>query len=257
MQIFTLTAGRTGTAWLSEFLKQNLGFEVIHERLEIDDFGLNTPDIKIMRMFNEHGNVEHIQRFWQKKFETLHNINFGETNHTFGKCGLIENLVKSDIKDVCKIVVLRRNFIDQCIRYLNRRDFLNITIAWQWYLHPSYKKNLVNAEPFLSFGSELGKAMWYCYEMAVRQQYYIEKYSDRLSYIVCDLENITTTQGAKEFLSMFGVFRNPIIPDKKNVSQNLLNKKVQEEVRDIVGSIKFNPKELALDAISKNRGFDV
>ena len=59
---------------------------------------------------------------------------------------------KSDIKDVCKIVVLRRNFIDQCISYLNRRDFLNITIAWQWYLHPSYKKNLVNAEPFLSLG---------------------------------------------------------------------------------------------------------
>ena len=257
MQIFTLTAGRTGTAWLSEFLKQNLGFEVIHERLGIDDFGVNTPDIKIMRMFNERGNVEYIQRFWQHKFENLNNINFGETNHTFGKCGLIENLIKSDIKDVSKIIVLRRNFVDQCLSYLNRRDFFNITIAWQWYLHPSYKKNLINAEPFLSFGSELGKAMWYCYEMAVRQHYYIEKYSDRLSYIVCDLESITTTQGAKELLSMLGVSSNPIIPDKKNVSQNLPSKEVQVRVEEIVESITFNPEELALDALARNRDFDI
>ena len=50
--IFTLTGGRTGTAWLAEFLAANLHIPAIHEPLDIDDFGANMPDIRLMRSFN-------------------------------------------------------------------------------------------------------------------------------------------------------------------------------------------------------------
>jgi hypothetical protein len=53
--IFSITAGRTGTAWITNFLGENLGIKSIHEPLGIDDFGNQMPDIKTMRMFNERG----------------------------------------------------------------------------------------------------------------------------------------------------------------------------------------------------------
>ena len=37
--IFTLSAGRTGTAWLSDFLAVNFNCDVLHEPLGIQDFG--------------------------------------------------------------------------------------------------------------------------------------------------------------------------------------------------------------------------
>ena len=68
-----------------------------------------------MRMFNEHGNVDISKDFGNKSLK-ISQYKFRETNHTFGKCGLIENLVKSDIKNIsAEIIVLRRNFVDQCL----------------------------------------------------------------------------------------------------------------------------------------------
>ena len=49
---FTITAGRTGSAWLTSFLSANLDIKAVHEPLEINDFGVIMPDIKIMRNFN-------------------------------------------------------------------------------------------------------------------------------------------------------------------------------------------------------------
>ena len=57
--IFTLTAGRTGSAWLADFLAQNYQVTSIHEPLEIEDFGVRMPDIKVMRSFNNFGNNNH------------------------------------------------------------------------------------------------------------------------------------------------------------------------------------------------------
>ena len=45
MHYFTITAGRTGTAWLASFLSKNLNIEEIHEHLGINDFGEKMPDI--------------------------------------------------------------------------------------------------------------------------------------------------------------------------------------------------------------------
>jgi hypothetical protein len=90
--IFTLSAGRTGTAWLSAFLAVNFNCYALHEPLSIEDFGNRMPDIKIMRSFNEAGNNAIVKDFWKRKLSMLSPNMHTETNHTLGKCGLIENI---------------------------------------------------------------------------------------------------------------------------------------------------------------------
>ena len=140
--IFTLTAGRTGSAWLADFLAQNYQVTSIHEPLEIEDFGVRMPDIKVMRSFNNFGNNNTVQEFWERKFSVIQQNSYIETNHTLGKCGLIENLYKTSVAADTKIIILKRNIVKQCSSYLVRNDFVHITTAWQWYLHPSYQKKL-------------------------------------------------------------------------------------------------------------------
>ena len=72
---FTITAGRSGTAWLANFMSANLSIESIHEPLEINDFGLKMPDIKIMRTFNNIGNNLLIKNFWYNKLKLIENEN--------------------------------------------------------------------------------------------------------------------------------------------------------------------------------------
>ena len=80
--IFTLSAGRTGTDWLSEFLAINLNCEALHESLGVEDFGNRMPDIKIMRSFNENGNNAIVKDFWKRKFSMLASNIHIEINHT-------------------------------------------------------------------------------------------------------------------------------------------------------------------------------
>ena len=80
--IFMLSAGRTGTAWLSDFLAVNFNCDALHEPLVIEDFGNRMPDIKIMRSFNETGNNAIVKDFWKRKFSMLTSNIHIETNHT-------------------------------------------------------------------------------------------------------------------------------------------------------------------------------
>ena len=138
--IFTLSAGRTGTAWLSDFLAVNFNCDALHEPLGIEDFGNRMPDIKIMRSFNETGNNAIVKNFWKRKLSMLTSNMHIETNHTLGKCGLIENISHTQLAEKSKIIILKRDIVRQCASYVMRHDFVHITTAWQWYLHPSYQK---------------------------------------------------------------------------------------------------------------------
>jgi hypothetical protein len=71
MNYFTITAGRTGSAWLASFLSLNLQIEEVHEPLGINDIGEKMPDIRTMRNFNNFGNNDFVQNFWNKKFITI------------------------------------------------------------------------------------------------------------------------------------------------------------------------------------------
>ena len=148
--IFTLSAGRKGTAWVSEFLAVNLNCEALHKPLGVEDFGNRMPDIKIMRTFSENGNNAIVTDFWKRKFSMLTSNIHIETNHTLGKCGLIENISRSQLAEKSRIIILKRDIVRQCASYVVRHDFVHITTAWQWYLHPSYQKNLSIQNYFLN-----------------------------------------------------------------------------------------------------------
>ena len=64
-----------------------------------------------------------------------------------------------------------------------------MTIIWQWYLHPSYKKKIVNPAPFKKLGST-GLALWYCFEMLARQTYYKKIFSKKIEMIEVDLKDL-------------------------------------------------------------------
>ena len=127
--IFTLSAGRTGTAWLSEFLAVDLNCEALHEPAGVQDFGNRMPDIKIMRSFSETGNNAIVKDFWKRKFSMLTSNNHIETNNTLGKCGLIENISRSQLEEKSRIIILKRDIVRQCASYVVRHGFVHITTA--------------------------------------------------------------------------------------------------------------------------------
>ena len=256
---FTITAGRTGTAWLSSFLSLNLGIEAIHEPLGVNDFGTKMPDIRTLRNFNTFGNNDVVRVFWKNKFNSLEGDIYAETNHTLAKCGLIENLLGSKLSNESTIIILKRNIAKQCVSHLARGDFRNITLAWQWYLHPSYPKIIINPKPFMQLkgiGDDFGIALWYCYEMAARQEYYRQKYSDKLQFIDVSLEEITKLDGAQRFLRTLQVNNECVLPQPKNANQVKPPVELIQQVKAIVNSVNFDVEALVKEWMSKGFSFD-
>ncbi len=253
---FTITAGRTGTAWLANFLAINLDITAVHELLGIDDFGYQTPDLKVMRSFNDRGMDECCTSFWQRKFEGLKKYkNYAETNHTLAKCGLVEWVADSEYKEKTTFILLRRNNLRQCLSHLMRSDFVNTFIAWQWYLTPSYKNTIVNYKPFIKHG-QLGHALWYVYEIEARQQYYKILFGNNLNMIEVSLEEITQPCGAKKFLEGIGVHSKPILPTKKNHTQQTPPAEIQKKIENLIASFSFDPHGLAAEYIKRGRRLD-
>jgi len=253
---FTITAGRTGSAWLTSFLSSNLNINAVHEPLGIDDFGVNMPDIRTMRSFNNYGNNDFVKEFWKRKFSNLPNATYAETNHTLCKCGLVENLLLNKLEGETILIVLKRNIVKQCVSYIVRHDFGNITLAWQWYLHPAYRKKIVNPEPFMKLGG-IGVSLWYCYEMLARQEYYVQKFSDKFSMHQVTLEELTSDSGAQDFHNLLGLHGKCIVPSPKNENKAKPSEQLVQQVSDIVDKINVDMSELVEDTIKRGFSFDV
>lgn len=241
--IFTISAGRTGTNWLSKLLTQNLSSPALHEPLAIDDFGTRMPGIRTMRGFNDHGMERAVRDFWQKKFTNLQ-APYAETNHTLAKCGLVEALAESDLADRTTLIVLRRDLAKQCVSYIMRNDFTNITLDWQWYLNPRYRNVIVNPVAFQRLG-QIGTALWYCCEMATRQAYYLQKYADQLNFIEVSLEDIATPEGAGALLRDLGHTGPVTLPPRANANAAAAPPELLAEVRRLLEQLPFDPQEIA------------
>ena len=250
---FTITAGRTGSAWLAKFLGDNLAIESIHEPLAIADFGVRMPDIKLMRTFNMLGNTADVREFYKNKFDEIATLPaYAETNHTLAKCGLVENLAEHDIASQSCLVVMRRNFVKQCLSYINRGDFRNITIDWQWYLHYGYRNNIINFAPFKKHGL-VGKALWYIYEMDARQRYYERLYSDRIKIISTTLEDITTEAGTGEFLKQIGHEGEIFLPEARNTNRSKANTDLISHVQQLIEGLNYDGEAIITKFIDNGR----
>ena len=252
---FTITAGRTGTAWLSDFLTLNLQTKALHEAIGIDDIGTRTPDIRTMRNFNHFGNNELVKSFWAQKLGGLTGEIYAETNHTLSKCGLIENISSTPLAMNTTIICLRRDLVKQCVSYMTRYDFYNYTTMWQWYLDPRCRLKIVNPAPFSRFGT-LGSALWYSFEMLARQEYYVQKYAKNLRFVDASLEEITSRDGAEKFLSALGVQKFLGLPAPRNESTSAAPKELVDVVSRAVKSFDADISSLVKHAISEGFTFE-
>jgi hypothetical protein len=259
--IFTLTAGRTGTLWLAKLLEENLEVHSVHEPLGIEDFGVSMPEIKHMRTFNDLGNTPLIKEFFKKKFEKDTNFKaYAETNHTLGKCGLIENLTQSSICKDTIILVLRRDLLQQCCSFINRGDFTNITLEWQWYLTPSYRNIIIPFREFKGYGS-YGRAAWYTQEMEARQLYYLLLYGDKLNFLEIELSTVTTPIGAKDLLTRLSGDRNLTkdslsIPPAVNKNFVATTESQIKEVAEIFSEVGIITSDCVKEYIKQGRKLD-
>jgi hypothetical protein len=213
--IFTLTGGRTGTAWLAELIGRNMGVVSIHEPLAIDDFGTRMPDIALMRRFNDRGSDPAVRAFWNAKLAGIARLpGYAETNHTLGKCGLIEHLAASPLAASAVVLVIRRALLPTCLSHVMRGDFRNVTINWQWYLDPAYRNVIVDPAPYRG---QLGQTLWYLHEMEARQLYYTR--TSPLRLIPVDHATMTTPEGATALLAHLGHHGPTVLPPPRNAGE--------------------------------------
>ena len=252
-KIFTLTAGRSGSGWLSKFIAANLGIETVHEPLGIDDFDVRMPSVKVMRSFNTRGLDPVVRGFWKRKLETLPQDSvYCETNHTLGKCGLIEVLAEQPDAEDYTIIVLKRNLAKQCASYVQRGDFANILMLWQWYLAPEYPNCMVVPHPFRKMG-QVGVAIWYALEMDSREQYYQRVYGNRLRFVEVQLEDAVKMKGASKLLQALGHTRSPVLPPKYNANSMPRNEDLLTEIEAFLSNSGYDAEMVVDRYLSANR----
>jgi hypothetical protein len=255
--VFTMTAGRTGTAWLAKLFAANFDCMARHEYLGFGEFGIYSQDVGLMGAFNHWGNKERVQNFWRRKFSLIPKCSmYVETNHALGKCGLIENLSMLPDDAEVSIVTLRRNWVSQAVSYLTRYDFENMSTVWLWYLDAQYQNNIVSPKPFKDLGT-LGYIIWYIAEVEARQAYYRLRFGDHYRFLDAPLEDVTTHAGAQRLLKAFGHTGPVTLPEKANANPKTVSPDVEDQIQGLVSRIRFDPAAVAQDYIDSGRRLDV
>ena len=217
--IFTMTTGRSGTKYLATLLRQNLpDAECHHEILGWDRFGVDTPDLSHMTLFNSLGNVEKVQAFWRSKLGRIAATQrsfYAETSHLLMKGGLIENLSPLTAHGTVHLIALERDPYATIVSFRNRFDFLDKANGWLWYLDPDYPLNLVQARELVAEGVN-GLCLWYILEIRARAARYEAKLSGQPGIVFhrFNIDELRYAQGAARLLDELGV---PIEPAKVRV----------------------------------------
>lgn len=261
--VFTLTTGRSGTLYLAELLAQNLpDAECYHEILGWDRFGVDTPDVSHMMLFNSQGNVEKVQAFWRSKLTRIAATPrqfYVETSHLLMKAGLIENLAPLTAKGTVHLIALERDAFATLLSLRRRLDFVHKSNQWLWYLDPDYPVNLVPSSDLVAAGID-GLCLWYILEIRARVAHYERLVAGRNNVVFhrFNLEELQTAQGASRLLQALGVPREAgqvVIPAARNVGPALARIDSAEEarIRDLIASVEANPSALAGKALSTAR----
>lgn len=180
--VFTITQGRSGTHSLCELFKQHdLQSLAIHEHLDANDHGVLTPDVGQLRRFNHQGLTPEIAAFWKRKLAIVRRDTtsrglrrYVETAHMNAKCGLVEYALSAepeDSEDRFRFIVLDRAPEKIARSLYEHGDMQHVESMWLWFLHPLYRRNLVDSAPYRPHGY-LGMLAWYVHEMEARKSAY-------------------------------------------------------------------------------------
>ena len=263
--IFTITPGHTGTTYLADLLQRNLpGSAIPHEILGYDKFGVDTPDVSHMTLFNSQGNVETVRSFWRQKSEKILSSPYsvyGETSHLLAKAGLMENLSPLFETGEVYIIDLRRNIEKIVVSLRKRFDFLNKGNMWLWHLDPDYPLNLVDPSVFRPLGVE-GIRFWYVCEMYARAEYYKRLFSsnDNVHFISVDIDDLSKPHMTQSLLAQLGLdveISEINFPPKRNTSTGKVDKKELTRIRNMVKVSKFDPTSIAESVISRYKSQSV
>ena len=233
--IFTLTAGRTGTAYLCSLFKENLSdAEVHHELIDYTKFGVDTPDLSHFTLFNSIGNTEKVKDFWKQKFDRIKRKQcscYVETSHLLMKAGLVENLYNITNHGHVHLIALKRDFLKTVISYRDRYDFSNLGNMWLWYLDYQYPRNLVNPQTFAELDRD-GIRLWYLFEIQQRVNFYKEYLKDQKNVSVHEvaIEDLSDLDNVSSFFKELGVELEPseiFIPPPQN--ENTVHREISEE----------------------------
>jgi hypothetical protein len=264
--VFTITTGRSGTAFLAELLAANLpNADTHHEILGWDQFGVNTPEVSHMTLFNSQGNVEKVQDFWRQKLRRIAQSSAGfyvETSHLLAKAGLIENLAPLSRIGRIHLILLERDTFATIKSFRSRFDFENPGNMWMWYLDPNYPRNLCNSAEMVRLGVN-GICLWYICEMRLRAAYY-EKLLTKNPAIVfhrTSIEQIAARAGAAQLLSALGAARSEgdvVLPKPQNVEERSVAwiKGEPELLREVIAKVQFDAGAMAQAALDRGMGFE-
>lgn len=260
--VFTITTGRSGSAYLAELLTRNLeDAAVFHERTGWLNFGVVTPDLSDFTVFNSVGNVPKVQAFWKRKLERdlagPHRVH-AEASHLLAKAGLMENLgLLTERGATVEIVILERDVLATLWSFYNRFDFVNNGLAWAFYLDIAYPNIIVDSAPFRSQGVA-GRALWYIIEMRTRAAYYRQLMAGQggVRFHTVDLKVIAAPQGAQAlFDAMELAPARPVTcpPPRNETTQNFFGEKEKASLASLASRYAFDAEELARAFIRSGR----
>ena len=204
---FTITTGRSGTAFLRALVEANVPeSECHHEILGWDRFGVDTPDVSHMTLFNSEGNGPKVRDFWRQKMDRIAASPaplYCESSHLLAKCGLIENVELLTAVGEVHLIELRRDIYATATSHLLRSSFVDYGATWLWYLDPRYPNNIIKVGGTLS---TVHMSVWYVLEMRARAAYYRRLLADRsdVHMHTVELDEIVQPQGAREMLMRLG-----------------------------------------------------
>jgi hypothetical protein len=259
--VFTMTAGRTGTAYLAELLRQNVaGAEAHHEILGWDKFGVDTPDVSHMTLYNSAGNHPKVQAFWADKLGRIAKSPapvYVETSHLLLKAGLVENLGPLLAAGTVHLVALERDLYPTVISYRNRFDFLNKGMWWMWYLDPDYPRNILRAPKLLEAGLN-GLCLWYIFEMQARGRFYLKALAGqpRVRVYLAKLEELSTPEGAQRLLAELALpGTTPLVtlPPAKNEGKRRIDwgREEEERIQALIRDCGVDPEAVAEAAFQR------
>jgi hypothetical protein len=244
--VFTLTTGRSGTKYLTKLLEWNLlDAECHHEFLDLDSFGVDTPDLSHMILFNSYGNVERVKAFWRSKLSRIAATprqRYVETSHLLMKAGLIENLALLTDVGTVHLIALERDPYATIVSFRNRFDFLDQANRWVWYLDPEYARNLISARSLVEHGIN-GICLWYMLEIRARAARYKALLSGqpKIMFHRFDLEELRYAEGASRLLNALGVRVHAAdvrVPAAENVGRRVvaIGPAEQTQIRRLIAS---------------------